>query len=82
MGVLPMRFRNGESAASLGLTGNETFDIAGLDNGNATTAQVTARGPAGERKFTVDVMLLTPKERDFYRHGGILPYTLRQLAAA
>ncbi|MGA8278920.1 MAG: aconitate hydratase AcnA [Rhodanobacteraceae bacterium] len=82
MGVLPLRFRNGDSADSLGLTGDETFDIAGLDNGNATTAEVTARSSAGEKKFTVDVMLLTPKERDFYRHGGILQYTLRQLAAA
>ncbi len=82
MGVLPLRFRDGQSASTLGLTGNETFDLAGLDNGNATTAEVTARGTDGEKKFMVDVMLLTPKERDFYRHGGILPYTLRQLAAA
>ncbi|MBN8726088.1 MAG: aconitate hydratase AcnA [Xanthomonadales bacterium] len=81
MGVLPLQFQEGQDAASLGLTGRETFDITGLDDGNARTALVVATAPDGSRKeFTVDVMLLTPKERDFYRHGGILQYVLRQLA--
>jgi len=81
MGVLPCTFKDGENAKSLGLTGNETFDITGLDGGNAKEATVTATTADGSKKqFTVNVMLLTPKERDFFRHGGILQYVLRQLA--
>jgi len=81
MGVLPLQFKNGENAKSLGLTGNETFDVTGLDNGNAKEATVTATADDGSKKqFAVHVMLLTPKERDFFRHGGILQYVLRQLA--
>ena len=81
MGVLPLQFKSGESAKSLGLTGRETFAINGLDNGNAKEATVTATADDGSKKeFSVRVMLLTPKERDFYRHGGILQYVLRQLA--
>ena len=83
MGVLPLQFKDGENAATLGLDGTETFDITGLDNGNAKTAHVTATAADGSKKaFDVKIMLLTPKERDFYRHGGILQYTLRELAAA
>ena len=82
MGVLPCTFKNGDSAKSLGLTGNESFDITGLEDGNAKQAKVTATAEDGSKKeFTVNVMLLTPKERDFYRHGGILQYVLRQLAS-
>jgi len=81
MGVLPLAFKDGDSALSLGLTGKERFDIAGLKGGEAREAEVIARGEAGEKRFTVKVLLLTPKEREFYRHGGILPYVLRQLAA-
>ncbi|MEY2167328.1 MULTISPECIES: aconitate hydratase AcnA [unclassified Rhodanobacter] len=81
MGVLPCTFKDGENAKSLGLTGNETFDITGLDGGNAKEATVTATAADGSKKqFRVNVMLLTPKERDFFRHGGILQYVLRQLA--
>ncbi len=80
MGVLPLQFKDGDNAESLGLTGREQFSISGLDNGNAKEATVTARGKDGEKTFTVRVMLLTPKEREFYRHGGILQYTLRDLA--
>jgi aconitate hydratase len=81
MGVLPCTFKDGQNAQSLGLTGNESFDITGLDNGNAKEAAVTATAADGSKKqFTVNVMLLTPKERDFFRHGGILQYVLRQLA--
>ncbi|TAL72436.1 MAG: aconitate hydratase AcnA [Rhodanobacter sp.] len=81
MGVLPLQFNAGENAKTLGLDGTETFDITGLDNGNAKEAKITATASDGSKKqFTVHVMLLTPKERDFYRHGGILQYVLRQLA--
>jgi aconitate hydratase len=81
MGVLPLQFKDGDNAKSLGLTGNESFDITGLDDGNSKEATVTATAADGSRKqFTVHVMLLTPKERAFFRHGGILQYVLRQLA--
>ncbi len=81
MGVLPLRFNNGESAKSLELTGKETFDITGLEGGEAKTAKVVATASDGSKKeFTVEVLLLTPKERAFFQHGGILQYVLRQLA--
>ena len=80
MGVLPLAFKDGDSALSLGLTGREQFDITGLRDGEAREAEVIVRGDGGEKRFTVRVLLLTPKEREFYRHGGILPYVLRQLA--
>jgi aconitate hydratase len=81
MGVLPCSFKNGQNAQTLGLTGKETFDIAGLDNGNSREATITATAADGSKKqFAVNVMLLTPKEREFFRHGGILQYVLRQLA--
>ncbi len=83
MGVLPLTFMEGENAQTLGFTGKETFSITGLEGGNARIAQVIARDAnGGERKFKVHVMLLTPKEREFYRHGGILQYVLRDLAKA
>jgi aconitate hydratase len=80
MGVLPLQFKDGESAKSLGLTGKETFEITGLQDGESKEASVVAKGDGGEKKFTVKVLLLTPKEREFFRHGGILQYVLRQLA--
>jgi aconitate hydratase len=82
MGVLPCQFQDGENAHSLGLTGKETFDIVGLEGGESKTAKVTATAADGStRSFTVKVLLLTPKEREFFRHGGILQYVLRQLAS-
>jgi aconitate hydratase len=81
MGVLPLQFHDGESAKSLGLTGKERFEIIGLTGPDAREATVIAHSEAGEKTFSVRVMLLTPKEREFYRHGGILLYVLRQLAA-
>ena len=81
MGVLPCQFMDGENAQTLGLTGDETFDITGLDAGKSTRATVTATSKDDKKKqFTVKVLLLTPKEREFFRHGGILQYVLRQLA--
>ncbi|MEO7432435.1 MAG: aconitate hydratase AcnA [Dokdonella sp.] len=82
MGVLPCQFMDGQNAQTLGLTGKETFDITGLLGGESKEADVGAIGPDGSRKtFKVKVLLLTPKEREFFRHGGILQYVLRQLAA-
>jgi aconitate hydratase len=82
MGVLPLQFKPGENAKTLGLKGTEQFDIIGLDDGAAKQASIRATAADGSSKqFTVHVMLLTPKERAFFRHGGILQYVLRQLAA-
>ncbi|NBX44148.1 MAG: aconitate hydratase AcnA [Gammaproteobacteria bacterium] len=84
MGVLPCQFEPGENAASLGLTGDEIFDFGDLQNAEARTVNVTATHPktGKSRRFTVRVRIDTPKERDYYRHGGILQYVLRQLAGA
>ena len=78
MGILPLQFSDGESRESLGLTGREEFTISGLENGEAD--EVTVR--ADEKEFRARVRLDTPKERDYLRHGGILQYVLRHLAAA
>jgi len=81
MGVLPCQFNDGENAKTLGLNGRETIDVVGLADGTARQARVVAVAADGSRKeFSVKVLLLTPKEREFFRHGGILPYVLRQLA--
>ncbi|MEV0967973.1 aconitate hydratase [Microtetraspora glauca] len=81
MGVLPLQFPEGESAASLGLTGEETFDIVGVEelNTGATPATVTVR--AGDVEFQAVVRIDTPGEADYYRHGGIMQYVLRSLLA-
>ena len=74
MGVLPLQFPEGESAESLGLTGEETFDLAPLEEG-AKTLEVTADG----KTFAARVRIDTPNEWQYYRHGGILQYVLGQL---
>jgi aconitate hydratase len=85
MGVLPLEFPAGESAASLGLTGKETFDIEGVKaslDGGGRRAMVRAVSRDGtEKTFTAVVRVDTPQEVEYYRNGGILPYVLRQLAA-
>ncbi|WP_129135924.1 aconitate hydratase AcnA [Luteimonas sp. YGD11-2] len=82
MGVLPLQFRKDESAQTHGLDGSETIDITGLDDGRARTATVTAtRNDGSQVSFEVHVLLLTPKEVEYFRHGGLLHYVLRQLAA-
>ncbi len=82
MGVLPLQFKDGDSAESLGLTGTETYDITGQTDPNATTVTVTATpGSGAPITFEAVVRIDTPKERDYYEHGGILHYVLRQLAA-
>jgi aconitate hydratase len=75
MGVLPLQFRDGESPESLGLTGQETFSIIGVEGGEAR--EVTVR--ADDKEFRARVRLDTPREREYLRHGGILPYVLRRL---
>jgi aconitate hydratase len=80
MGILPLQFMDGSSAASLGLTGRETFAITGLGDDTAREATVTAVSEEGSsRRFPVRVRLDTPRERDYLRHGGILPYAVRTL---
>jgi len=81
MGVLPLQFQDGDTAESLGLTGTETYDIAGHTDADATTVTVTATPADGVPiTFQADIRIDTPKERDYYEHGGILHYVLRQLA--
>ena len=82
MGVLPLQFLPGENAASLGLTGREVYAIEGLDEGKASQVTVRAtREDGSELEFQARVRIDTPQEIDYFRHGGILPYVLRQLAA-
>ena len=82
MGVLPLQFHDGENAQTLGLDGSEVFDVTGLDDGKAKTATVTATKADGSKKsFTAKVLLLTPKEVEYFRNGGLLQYVLRQLAS-
>jgi aconitate hydratase len=84
MGVLPLQYRAGESTASLGLTGRETFEIGGIARGLRPRSElaVTATGADGRvTRFQATVRVDTPEELDAYRHGGILPKVLRQLLA-
>ncbi len=82
MGVLPLQFAPGDDAASLGLTGEETYSISGLAGADEPprTVAVTAAGPGSTIEFTATVRIDTPAEAAYYRHGGILPYVLRYLA--
>jgi aconitate hydratase len=81
MGVLPLNFMEGDTPESLGLDGTETYDIVGLNDGTAKTVDVTATRDDGSKvEFTARVRLDTPKEVEYYRHGGILHYVLRQMA--
>jgi aconitate hydratase len=87
MGVLPLQYPEGETAESLGLTGEETFDITGvteLNNGTIPrTVHVKATAPDGsEKAFDAVVRIDTPGEADYYRNGGILQYVLRSLIAS
>jgi aconitate hydratase len=85
MGVLPLQYLPGQNAQSLGLTGRETFEIAGLNRGAAKSVKVITRAEDGARTLTTEfearLRIDTPKELDYYQHGGILHYVLRQLAA-
>ncbi|NOY92349.1 MAG: aconitate hydratase AcnA [Deltaproteobacteria bacterium] len=80
MGVLPLEFAPGESATSLGLTGEEVFSVLGIADGLEPQKQMTVR--AGDKSFTAIARLDTPQEVEYYLHGGILQYVLRQLVSA
>jgi aconitate hydratase len=81
MGVLPLQFTDGQNASSLGLSGKESFEIVGLNRGAAKTVKVIAMSDDGKRiEFDARLRIDTPKELDYYQHGGILQYVLRQLA--
>ena len=82
MGVLPCQFMDGQNAQTLGLMGDEVISISGLQDGAGKQATVVAQRLDGtELVFQVQVLLLTPKEVVYFRHGGILHYVLRQLAS-
>jgi aconitate hydratase len=87
MGVLPLQFENGQSTSSLGLTGEEVFAVQGLSaalTGNAPTRSVSVRAKktdGTEITFKARVRIDTPQEVQYYQHGGILHYVLRQLLA-
>ncbi len=84
MGVAPLQFLPGESAGSLGLTGREVFEISGLASNEAKEVTVKATPAQGGKPiaFKARVRIDTPKEREYFRHGGILQFVLRQLAGA
>jgi aconitate hydratase len=82
MGVLPLQFADADSVESLGLTGEESFDITGLeglDDDAALPEELAVM--ADDKEFKVRLRIDTPKEADYFRHGGILQYVLRQLKA-
>jgi aconitate hydratase len=79
MGMLPLQFRAGESAASLGLTGTELYDIAIANLAPRATIAVSIRQDGKVRQIQAVVRIDTPEELTAFRHGGILPYVLRQL---
>jgi aconitate hydratase len=84
MGVLPLQFKEGTSAQTLGLDGTETFDVLGLGPGLKPQKELTLKITRAEGSST-DVPVIcridTPIEVDYYAHGGILPFVLRQLVA-
>jgi aconitate hydratase len=82
MGVLPLQFKPGETAESLGLTGHEVFDVIGVEamNSGQTPREVTVR--ADGKEFTAIVRIDTPGEAEYYRHGGIMQFVLRSLLGA
>ena len=83
MGILPLQYEDGDNAASLGLSGKEVFAIEGLGDGSAREVTVRAVAEDGsEKTFQTRVRIDTPQEIEYYRHGGILHYVLRQLLAA
>jgi aconitate hydratase len=80
MGVLPLQFKDGESVESLGLSGGETFTVAGLADAEEVPRELTVK--ADEVEFKVIARIDTPKEQLYFHHGGILQFVLRQLLAA
>ncbi len=82
MGVLPLQFPDGETAESLGLTGEEEFSFEGVTGLNDGTTPRTVKVTAGDTTFDATVRIDTPGEADYYRHGGIMPFVLRNLLSA
>ncbi|ANN74641.1 aconitate hydratase AcnA [Bordetella bronchialis] len=85
MGVLPLQFKGDDSVQSLNITGEETFDVSGLENGIKPQQDVTLtihRKDGSSQQVQVLLRIDTPIEVDYYQHGGILPFVLRQLLAA
>jgi aconitate hydratase len=80
MGVLPLQFQEGESVKSLGLTGHEKFTVEGLSGVDEVPRELTVK--SDDKEFKVKVRIDTPKEQQYFRHGGILQFVLRQLLAA
>jgi aconitate hydratase len=81
MGVLPLQFQDGESAESLGLTGEEEYSISGITELNQGLIPKSVTVSANGRTFTARVRIDTPGEADYYRHGGIMQFVLRSLLA-
>ena len=82
MGILPLKFKDGENAQSIGLTGFEEYKISNIDNGNAKSVNIAAINSKGEYiEFEAEVCIFTPQEIEYFKNGGILPYVLKQLAA-
>jgi aconitate hydratase len=81
MGVLPLQFRDGESAQSLGLTGSEIFAVEGVSALNTGGVPKEVKVTADGKSFMAKVRIDTPGEADYYRHGGIMQFVLRQLLA-
>jgi aconitate hydratase len=79
MGVAPLQFADGENVESLGLTGSEQISVSDLQNGEAKSVTVTAKGDDGEKTFECKVRLDTPNEVRYFQNGGILQTVLRQL---
>ena len=86
MGVLPLQFKSGDSVASLGINGSETFAIEGINGGNVKPLQdvtmVIGRADGSTQRVTLTLRIDTGIEVDYLKHGGILPYVLRDLVAA
>ena len=84
MGVLPLQFKGDTNVAALHLTGEESFDISGIDNNLKPQQDVTLtihRKDGSTQKISLLLRIDTPIEVDYYRHGGILPYVLRELVS-
>jgi len=82
MGVLPLQFKPGQNAGSLGITGHEVFDISGIEAINSGEALREVTVTADGRAFTTIVRIDTPGEAEYFRHGGIMQYVLRSLLAS
>ena len=79
MGVLPLQFKEGESYESHGLTGQEEFDIQGLYDKTHEVTLIATNAEGKKTSVKADVRIDTPKEWDYYKHGGILQYVLRNM---